>query len=96
MVGFVTTSNALTALVYYLAKNPLIQEKVVNEVLNKFDNKNNEEICEKISKLDYLEACIMESLRICPPITGKSHDKIFRVSYGLLNYPYFSHTKELL
>ncbi|XP_034318419.2 cytochrome P450 3A11 [Magallana gigas] len=64
LVGYDTTSNALTFTAYNLATNPECQEKLIDEidtVLGKecpnYDN---------VQKLDYLERVFCESLRLYP------------------------------
>ena len=65
--GFETTSNCLSTLCYHLALNPDIQEKLREEILGiDADDEINHE---NISELHYLEAAILENLRIFPPIT---------------------------
>ena len=52
--------------------NPEIQDKIFDEIL---DTIGSDEIThDNISKLDYLEACIMETLRTCPPVI--EHDRV--------------------
>ena len=59
-------------MMYHFARNPEAQEKVMEEIL---DNIGSEEINhENINSLHYLEACIMETLRMCPPVT--EHDRV--------------------
>jgi len=71
LAGFETTANTLGSFVYFVSKNPEVQEKIVEEIK---DNIGSDDIThENISKLEYLEACIMETLRINPPVT--EHDR---------------------
>ena len=70
--GFETTANTLGSLIFHLATYPEIQEKVLAEIEDTIDS--NEDIThENIKDLNYLEACIMETLRVCPPIS--EHDR---------------------
>ena len=65
--GFETTSNCLTTLCLNLARNPDIQEKIHEEVLECLAN--NEKIDhESIKEMNFLEAAINENLRMYPPI----------------------------
>ena len=60
------------SLLYHVSCNPEVQDKIFDEIL---DTIGSDEIThDNISKLDYLEACIMETLRVCPPII--EHDRV--------------------
>merc|ERR1719330_934694 len=60
------------SLLYHVSCNPEIQDKIFDEIL---DTIGSDEIThDNISKLDYLEACIMETLRTCPPVI--EHDRV--------------------
>jgi cytochrome P450 len=64
--GFETTANTIGSMICLIANHPDIQERIVNEIN---DHIGSDEIThENIKLLDYLEACIMETLRLCPPI----------------------------
>merc|ERR1719382_1406838 len=70
--GFETTANTMGSLLYHVSCNPEIQDKIFDEIL---DTIGSDEIThDNISKLDYLEACIMETLRLCPPVI--EHDRV--------------------
>ena len=61
-----------------MACNPEIQDKIFEEIL---ENIGSDEINhDTITKLDYLEGCIMETLRICPPII--EHDRYDNMGCG--------------
>ncbi|CAH0731802.1 unnamed protein product, partial [Brenthis ino] len=64
--GFETTSIAMTFLLYELAKNKNIQEKVIEEVDEYFERHNGVVDYECVNELSYLEACISETLRLYP------------------------------
>jgi len=70
--GFETTANTLGSLIYHLATHPHVQQKVLEEIS---DVVGVEEAIthENIKDLHYLEACINETLRLCPPIS--EHDR---------------------
>jgi cytochrome P450 len=60
--------TALTMLPYYLATNPSAEEKLLAEIDNFFSDYDAEEVeLEHTSKLEYLGACITETLRLVPP-----------------------------
>ena len=71
--GFETTANTLGSAVYLLAKNPEVQDKVLEEVKSICDSS---ELInhENIKDMHYLEATIMETLRMRPPVT--EHDRV--------------------
>ena len=67
LAGFETTANTLGSLIYHVATHPEVQERIVEEIM---DNIGSDDIThENISTLEYLEACIMETLRVNPPVT---------------------------
>ena len=61
--GFETTSSTLTMLCYNLANHPDVQTKLFEEVV---DLKTID--YDSINKLLYMEACILESLRLFSPV----------------------------
>ena len=71
LAGFETTASTLSSLIYHVAMYPEVQEKIIEEIR---DNIGCDDIThESISTLEYLEACIMETLRVCP--TPMEHDR---------------------
>jgi len=71
--GFETTANTLGSVVYLLAKNPDVQEQLLDEINNVCDSA---ELInhETIKDMHLLEATIMETLRLRPPVT--EHDRV--------------------
>ena len=70
VAGFETTANTLGSMCYQVAKHQDVQKRIIEEIL---DTVGSDEIThENISNLEYLEACIMEDLRLCGPAT--EHD----------------------
>ena len=60
-------------MVYHLALHRNVQERIVEEIKDCIGS--DEKVCyENINKLEYLEACIMETLRLCPP--NVEHDRV--------------------
>ena len=57
-----TISTTLAFTLYYLARNPLVQEKARREVLEK----------QKLFEMTYLRSCIKETLRMCPIAEGNA------------------------
>jgi len=71
LAGFETTANTLGSLIYHVSTNPEVQEKILEEIM---DNIGSDDVThENISTLEYLEACIMETLRLNPP--AAEHDR---------------------
>mgnify|MGYP002050733981 FL=1 len=63
-------SCILALILAFLAKHQDVQERIIEEIL---DTIGSDEITHgNISNLEYLEACIMEDLRLCGPAT--EHD----------------------
>jgi len=68
LAGHETTSNTLGSLCYNLVKNPEVYEKLkaeVEQVLTEFEGQVDHET---IADMPYLEGCIKETLRLCPPV----------------------------
>ena len=66
--GYETTANTLGSMMYFFATHPEIQDKVYEEInmcLDEDDNVTHE----TIKEMHYLEAFIMETLRMKPPVT---------------------------
>lgn len=62
-----TTAAALTCLLYELACHPQIVETLRIE-LDQYYTDNEQPAQASLSKLEYLQACIDESLRLHPPV----------------------------
>lgn len=62
-----TTAASLTCLFFELAQNPAVLQKLQEEVDGYFAQ-NPEPSAASLSKLEYLNACINESLRLHPPV----------------------------
>lgn len=54
-----------------LATHPEVQERAVEELKEVFYSEDVEISYENITKLDYLERVIKESLRLCPVVPSK-------------------------
>ena len=70
--GFETTANTIGSMIYHFALYPEVQDKIldeINDVIGGTDDVNHE----NIKDLHYLEACICETLRLCPPVA--EHDR---------------------
>ncbi|KAJ0579748.1 putative cytochrome P450 [Helianthus annuus] len=71
MAGRDTTSAAMTWLFWLLQRHPAIEKEVLKDVtfVNKDDNKLN---FDDLKQMDYLKACLCESMRLYPPVVWDS------------------------
>ncbi|CAH3104924.1 unnamed protein product [Porites lobata] len=67
--GVDTTSNAMLWLLYDLANNPKVQERVYEEVLSLI-GPHGDFNSENFAKLQYIKACVKESMRLHPIASG--------------------------
>ncbi|RIB10426.1 cytochrome P450 [Gigaspora rosea] len=67
LAGHGTTSTVLSWTLYFLAKNPDIQDQLRKEILNVFIDPNHFPSFEEIDQLKFLECVFKEALRITPP-----------------------------
>lgn len=65
--GAETTAAAMSALIFYLGITPTAYKRLVEEIRSTFDDEESITIT-STQKLEYLHACIEESLRVYPPI----------------------------
>ncbi|KJA29606.1 hypothetical protein HYPSUDRAFT_31542 [Hypholoma sublateritium FD-334 SS-4] len=68
IAGHDTTAGAMSSFAYYLAKNPHIQKRAREEVIEALANDEEPDVT-NLRKMNYVQACIRESLRINTPIT---------------------------
>ncbi|CAG8547013.1 4874_t:CDS:2, partial [Cetraspora pellucida] len=66
--GHETTSTALAWALYFLARNPEIQDRLRKEVLDVFTDRDHFPTFDEIEHLKYLECTLKETLRIAPPV----------------------------
>ncbi|XP_021943797.1 cytochrome P450 4c3 [Folsomia candida] len=67
--AFETTASAMNYTLFLLALNPSAQEKVHFELDSIFGgDKNRDVTLNDLSGMKYLEMCIKEALRVCPPV----------------------------
>ena len=64
--GTETTASLLSGLTYYLLKNPDKMDKLVKEIRTSFHSEEDMTIG-RMQRLEYLQACLDEALRIYPP-----------------------------
>ncbi|CAN7979811.1 unnamed protein product [Ixodes pacificus] len=68
LAGQDTTSSVIAYTVYLLALHPDVQEKLRHEVDECFEQYGPEPTLDVVSKLDYLNCVISESMRLYPPV----------------------------
>lgn len=69
IAGFETTANSLSTLCYNLSQNPEVQETLYQEIQEVLREHGGKITHDTINHMKYLEACIMENLRIMGPVT---------------------------
>uniref|UniRef100_A0A182LYD8 Cytochrome P450 n=1 Tax=Anopheles culicifacies TaxID=139723 RepID=A0A182LYD8_9DIPT len=66
--GHDTTASAMTFILYNVAKHPIVQERIYQEIVSEIG----EDFCElslsSLNNLHYMELAIKESLRLFPPV----------------------------
>ncbi|KAI3512819.1 hypothetical protein L1887_20139 [Cichorium endivia] len=77
MAGRDTTSSAMTWLLWLLTRHPNVKENVLEEVtsITKDHDQSNDSQSfnfEDLKKMDYLKACLCESMRLYPPVVWDS------------------------
>ncbi|KAG5674776.1 hypothetical protein PVAND_004726 [Polypedilum vanderplanki] len=70
--GIDTTGSGTIGVLYCLAKNPEKQEKLRQEILKIFPNKDEPIDARKMANMPYIRSCIKEALRLFPPVSGTS------------------------
>lgn len=60
----------MATLLYFIAKNPRVQDKLRLEVLGLLPNVNSKLTADGLDRLPYLRACLKESLRIQSVVPG--------------------------
>ncbi|PMD34344.1 cytochrome P450 [Hyaloscypha variabilis F] len=70
IAGSDTTSTELTAIIFYLVRNPAALEKVKEEVRGKFAAVEEIVSGAKLNELSYLKCCIDEAMRLAPAVPG--------------------------
>jgi len=91
LAGYDAMCTTITMLLHYLAKNPEIRDRLVEEI-DEFVSSNDDDIpFDKLHELPYLNACLHEALRLCPPFirpericTKDWQYKDLRITKGLL------------
>lgn len=66
IAGSETTATMLSATIFFLCKYPEVMAKLIAEVRSRFQSQS-EITFQNVNKLQYLLACVNESLRLFPP-----------------------------
>ena len=67
LAGYETTATTLSFVSYLLALNPDVQDKLIDEIDQAFENDNDDDLSyDKINELKYLDMVISETLRLYP------------------------------
>jgi cytochrome P450 family 3 subfamily A len=82
IAGYETTSVLMSFFFYVMATEPIIQEKVYEEIRQELGD--DEVTHEKLSQLQYLDMVINETLRMYPPVIR--FDRVASEDYQLGNY----------
>ena len=67
VAGFETTGSTLSYLAYVLARNPDIQDKLIQELDEAVKNRGNTSLYDFVNSLDYLDRVLCEVLRLYTP-----------------------------
>lgn len=70
IAGSDTTSTAMAATFFYLARNAAALQKVTEEIRNAFDNVEDIQQGQLLNSCTYLRACIDEAMRMSPSVGG--------------------------
>lgn len=65
-----TTSTCLSAMFFYLSKNPQCYRRITTEIRSVFKSIDEIRAGSRLRQCSYLRACIDEALRMSPPIPG--------------------------
>lgn len=75
IAGSETSATLLSGVIFYLLKNPSTLEKLTDEIRTAFFDPADMNFV-KLAKLQYLNACLQEALRMYPPIPGVTSRKM--------------------
>ena len=70
--GIDTSSHTSAFLMYQLAKNPQVQEKLHSEIKTELPNKDSKLDLKALERMPYLKACLKEVFRTNPPTTANA------------------------
>lgn len=87
MAGYETTSSLLTFTAYLLAKNPEIQDRLVEEIKNYLADHPEATPYEKAHDIGYLDMVVQESMRVLPPVPQTARYCCSSTTVGDLKVP---------
>lgn len=95
LAGFDTSSSLMTFTVLELAVHPDLQDKLYEEIKERFPNDENDITYESVSSLKYLDMVLKESLRMYPPfaMTNRVCVKDFTLPSPMNGYPEYTMKK---
>lgn len=70
IAGSDTTSTALSAVMYYLARNPDKLDILQKEIRGAFNGVGEISSGKQLTNCNYLKACVDEAMRLAPPVPG--------------------------
>lgn len=70
IAGSDTTATALSATMFYLARNPDKLATLKNEIRGAFNNVSEIVSGKQLTDCNYLKACVDEAMRLAPPVPG--------------------------
>jgi cytochrome P450 len=85
MAGYDTISSGICHYIHDLAVNPLIQEKLIEEVDQYMSS--NEALFERVKSMTYLDACLKETLRLHPSGTRAERKAVENVVLDGIFFP---------
>ncbi|OTB09662.1 hypothetical protein M426DRAFT_316197 [Hypoxylon sp. CI-4A] len=77
-----TTSTAVSALFFYLSRNPHVYKKLADEIRSAFRSSAEIRNGPKLAGCRYLRACIDEALRMSPPVSGTLWRELYAEERG--------------
>ena len=88
LAGYETTASLLSYLFYSLAISPDCQQKLYNEIVN-YQNSEQSIDYDTIRKMEYLDACVSETLRLYNPAIQVERTASEDYSLGIVNLIFF-------
>ena len=67
LAGYETTNNTLSYTAYLLALNPTVQDKLIQEINNYYENNPDSSLYDAAENIEYVNMVLCESLRMYPP-----------------------------